>query len=239
MEEYNNFFKQFIPVEKYHTNWKSPNDVNLFGLAFIEAGKHSDMSMVPKSLKMFKAVTINDAILFGNIITRECNSNQYYTLGVADVTFSLPYTNDFNIPPSVEYVEAYYTIKIPSTVKYLTIVIATRHFVIDTELEYLCVYAVFGNGKITTTKPIKFLSIGCLKCLNNLAYITPYVKYLIIRGVCHLDHDRKHIYSLNMLEGVFIDDKCKCIVLDGPVYTFREVDENFDNYIECIRYLFN
>jgi hypothetical protein len=235
--EYIKFFSQF---DDFLINITSREyDINLFYLAYIEAGKHSDMTVIPASLRIFKTAIIYNTrtISFGTKVTRRLN-NECYNLFGLDIVFSQRNCKELCIPPSVIFLHISYTNinKIPSTIKYFTIDTVIDPFTIDVELEYLCLHELWSN-KLIATKKIKFLSVSCVVCLNRLHNVLPYVEYIIIRRnsrICDLRFQRYYhnyhctSYSLNRLKCVFAEKENiinTSVLMKYPMYTFKELNK--------------
>jgi hypothetical protein len=232
MEEYITFFSQFNSEYFPHITCKA-YDISLFGLAYLKADKYSNMSLIPSSLKIFKAAIIeNNIISFFTTITRYHNNNQSCGLSAEDVIFISPYTEETHIPSSVTYLnidhlDIKYPIKIPPTIKYLTLICITSDFTIEVELEYLYLHGI-SNIILKTTKPIKFLSIGCIKCLEKLGYIILYVKYLIVRNAkCYFHYFDQGICRFNIanVKCVFVDGNYNYSTKNAVINSFKEISD--------------
>jgi hypothetical protein len=205
-------------------------------MAYIEAGKQ--LCIMPETTRKLKHMRIfDDCVMYGMIIQRQKMFNGGYMLTGIDSLFKCRLSDTVSIPPSIEYVYTDFPVNVPSTVKYLLIETISDPFTINTELEYLWTYYIYCDN-LKTTKPIKFLCVGCLYCLYSLPGILPYVKYVINRNHCRNYHDVNHTtISCPILEGIFTERIEDVSMLHcNNIYTFKEV--NSYDCIEYIRYLF-
>jgi hypothetical protein len=184
---YDDFFSQFVSSTVNGYGYNNAH-LSLFYLAYIEASKHCDMSVIPASLRTLKALKTaiinSDRIYFGTTIGRITFGDKCHMIYPMDVVHKQTKYKTIYIPPSVEYVYSLVPVpaNIPPTVKYYTVDCVKEPFTIDIELEYLSLHDIRCN-ELKATKPIKFLVVSTGDDLHRLCGIIPYVKYIIFRGI--------------------------------------------------------
>jgi hypothetical protein len=203
------------------------------------------MNVIPASRRIFKYMVMNDySIIYGtDILSIKLDNNCCKLMDAGGTVFLNFYNGDkrkLYIPPTIEFMDTNYLVKLTPSIKYLNVDYVKEPFTINVDLDYLCLHEIWGN-ELSTRKKIKFLSVGCVHCLNGLHDIVPYAEYIILRSD-YCTHKHKYLnkdYDLTRLKCIFAERKRFDFygkLRNYPIYTF--MDLNNETYVSHVKYLF-